>query len=486
VATPDDDQAHRAAVAAFVTNRRSKRLAVIGVALAILFCWFGLPAIRNAATPSSAAPTTTTVATTSRGELRQVSHRTSAPAKRIEDIQLGDRVAGPQFDADSKPSIETGELLPPLSAEELELLEELQLLVPDEPVWYEVPPSASAPHGFSFLVEANAITEVKSSTAEARTHLVGQRDVVGDVDATDVSPWTWRTVSMELTKADGSLARLNVARPLWWIEATGARPGATLDIAMHEVGLEGQAKVLDVGMLDVDDDLGDPNACVVIATIEHHNAIVWDLRFEDERGPPLGVTANHPIYSLDREDWVPAGELRIGETVATNDGSTKLAEKTERPGRHSVHNLEVHRSHAYHVSQFGVLAHNTGAGCDPIAKAVSALGVAKSTARTHLRTALGQGLGAAHHIIPWQHRTHDLIQAAARGGFNINGRLNGIRLSSAFHFRSHARYNAAIGRKLDALWTNNPGLTSAQYANLLMGYVNQLHSGLSRLSKPLQ
>jgi hypothetical protein len=56
---------------------------------------------------------------------------------------------------------------------------------------------------------------------------------------------------------------------------------------------------------------------------------------------------------------VAAGELRIDEQVRTIDGTARLTSKSRRPRRETVYNLEVHRSHAYHVSQFGILAHNS-------------------------------------------------------------------------------------------------------------------------------
>ncbi|MAG93851.1 MAG: hypothetical protein CMJ48_08900 [Planctomycetaceae bacterium] len=41
---------------------------------------------------------------------------------------------------------------------------------------------------------------------------------------------------------------------------------------------------------------------------------VYDLPVAGE-AEPLGVTALHPVWSLDRNDWVPAGELVLGENV---------------------------------------------------------------------------------------------------------------------------------------------------------------------------
>ena len=147
-------------------------------------------------------------------------------------------------------------------------------------------------------------------------------------------------------------------RPLWWIDASDATGGADVDIGMHEIGASGIARILAIDQCDVDSRDNSEGSNIVTGTIKHRNAEVWELQFS-RTDKPLGVTANHPIYSQDRNTWIAAGELNIGEHVLTVDGTTALTGKKKRPGRHTVYNLEVHRSHAYHVSDLGILAHNS-------------------------------------------------------------------------------------------------------------------------------
>jgi hypothetical protein len=99
---------------------------------------------------------------------------------------------------------------------------------------------------------------------------------------------------------------------------------------------------------------------------------------------------------------------------------------------------------------------------------------------------MGPGQGQAHHIIPWELRNNAVVQRAARGGFNINGVDNGIRLLSPQHLGSHRRYTAAVQRKLDRLLATNPGLSDVQTADLLRGYAGQLSRGLTRSSARLR
>lgn len=231
--------------------------------------------------------------------------------------------------------------------------------------WIKYAPDTELPNGLTVEVTQGVITALMTKEGDKRDFdILGTRYVVGDLDATDITPALWRSLDLEMPKPDGSLAELSVLRPLWWIEETGARVGETIDLGMYEIGISGMANVLKVGPCEVDSRDNSKGSQIVTGKIKHHNAEVWDLVFNNDTAKPLGVTANHPIYSADRNDWVTACELRLNENVRTIDGTATLTGKSRRLGRHTVYNLEVHRSHAYHVSQFGLLAHNTGIHCN--------------------------------------------------------------------------------------------------------------------------
>jgi hypothetical protein len=74
---------------------------------------------------------------------------------------------------------------------------------------------------------------------------------------------------------------------------------------------------------------------------------------------PIGCTPNHPFWSEDRQDFVPAAELQLGERLRHRDGTSRVTAATPRAGKHRVYNLEVHGEHVYRVSGSGVLVHNT-------------------------------------------------------------------------------------------------------------------------------
>ncbi|HMO34728.1 MAG TPA: hypothetical protein PKA06_01670, partial [Gemmatales bacterium] len=139
--------------------------------------------------------------------------------------------------------------------------------------------------GLTIEVRDGCITKVSSSEYQ---DLIGSRYVEGDVDGTDITPALWRFLDIEMPKPDGSLAKLSVARPLWWIESTNAVVGNTIDLGMHEIGITGGAKVLSVRPCNVDSRTLSSDRYVVTGTIQHQNAIVWDLVFDGDSTKPLG------------------------------------------------------------------------------------------------------------------------------------------------------------------------------------------------------
>ncbi|MGM0555199.1 MAG: polymorphic toxin-type HINT domain-containing protein [Myxococcota bacterium] len=71
----------------------------------------------------------------------------------------------------------------------------------------------------------------------------------------------------------------------------------------------------------------------------------------------------HPLWSLDRDDWVRAGELEPGERLKSEAGPLVVEQVRELPSSHVVYNLEVAGDHKYLVGADGLLSHNNE-GCD--------------------------------------------------------------------------------------------------------------------------
>jgi hypothetical protein len=91
----------------------------------------------------------------------------------------------------------------------------------------------------------------------------------------------------------------------------------------------------------------------------HENAEILDLRIEGS-DEPIGTTASHPFWSEDRQQFVAAGDLRVGENLLLADDTSRRVESiTLRPTRETVYNIEVDGEHVFYVGEDGVLVHNS-------------------------------------------------------------------------------------------------------------------------------
>jgi hypothetical protein len=90
---------------------------------------------------------------------------------------------------------------------------------------------------------------------------------------------------------------------------------------------------------------------------------VLELQLSD--GTMLRLTMNHPLRSLSRAAWIPAGELRVGETLAGAAGkklkaltiiSISQMSETAPDSELPVYELTVEPTHSYFAN--GVVAHN--------------------------------------------------------------------------------------------------------------------------------
>lgn len=194
------------------------------------------------------------------------------------------------------------------------------------------------------------------------------------IDDEEVTPEAWRSISLEMHKDDGSVTKIDLLRPLWWIEKSNAKVGGIIELSMQEMGIEGEARVLNIGQCKVDSRKADPKYRVVTGKFTHQNAIILDLTFNNDQNNTLGVTPKHPLWSQTRNSWVEAGNLQIGEYLKTKDGIAQLTARNQRPGRHKVYNLEVHKDHMYYVSNLGILAHNSSAALTKIDNPVDITG----------------------------------------------------------------------------------------------------------------
>lgn len=200
------------------------------------------------------------------------------------------------------------------------------------------------------------------------------------IDFEEITPYTWKWIDFELPKPDGTLTKIALRRPHWWIREIGADSvGKKVYLNMPELGSQGWAtvKAIRVNQLDTrfwdENRKGDYVSRPITGKFEHESNDVYYLHFGDNPNP-LGVTGSHPIWSIDRNDWLGASELRIGEKVKTQDGLTILKSRTKSTEKQKVYNLEIYKDHNFLVSTDKILVHNScikGANLNQISKWVS-------------------------------------------------------------------------------------------------------------------
>ncbi len=263
---------------------------------------------------------------------------------------------------------------------------------------------------------------------------------------------SWVTLALTLTKADGTPVRAEFLRPRAWVDRLGIRVGEALPIAVSELDVDCEAVVTAIGPCP---EIAQGEGRVVtgrFVTRSAGNVVLLSLA----NGTEIRATDVHPVWSVDREEWVPAGELEPGELVDTLAGPVPVHSVDRLESPLDVYNIEVHGEHVFRVTADGVLVHNAGPGtcvADSLLNGVrnlaDELGLSPTIQRAILRAALkadGTGL-VAHHLIPLESlaKFRDLMTRAAQGGFDINGAGNGALLRNCVeHWGSHPGYNKAV------------------------------------------
>lgn len=183
-----------------------------------------------------------------------------------------------------------------------------------------------------------------------------------NIDYTEITPYTWKWVELKLDNY-GDTIKISLRRPNTWIlENKVDNVGNVIYLDWKEVGVVGYAAVtkiypnqLDTRFWSYNRD-GDYVTVPITGKFIHTSGNVYDLYVENQE--PIGVTGNHPVWSKDRNGWVEASSLEVGERVITHGNHTTVLKKERRQGVHTVFNIEVYRGHTYFVSPESILVHN--------------------------------------------------------------------------------------------------------------------------------
>lgn len=181
---------------------------------------------------------------------------------------------------------------------------------------------------------------------------------------TQVVPSHWRKLVLTSPKNNGTVSHITLLRPLDWIETQKAEVDGEVYIRVPECGIDGNARIHSIQACPV---IPEGNGQVVTGTFLHKADSGLELQISGE-SKPIRCTPNHPFWSEERQEFVRADELHIGEALLCRNGIATLIRATPIDQQTEVFNLEVHRTHVYRVSESGVLVHN-GDPC-PLARRV--------------------------------------------------------------------------------------------------------------------
>jgi hypothetical protein len=195
------------------------------------------------------------------------------------------------------------------------------------------------------------------------TYVIGNDPYTSDQqrsrDQYEINDTDWNEVTFE--QIDGT-SKCKLALNYYWIEKNNYSVDAIVNMNLPEQGISGPFKITSIKHITpqkkpVDEDEADDYEYrPVTGLFVHQSNEVWKIKFDN--GTELGVTNNHPIYSVSKGDWQHAGHLEIGEEVLAKGGNTKVASKERDLTVQPVYNLEVKDLHNFLVGDVGVVVHN--------------------------------------------------------------------------------------------------------------------------------
>jgi hypothetical protein len=174
-----------------------------------------------------------------------------------------------------------------------------------------------------------------------------------------------REIVLVMEKPDGGRVDITLICFTEWLESNVARIGKYLFLDLADMGVRGWARVIEINPcppLELPG-TGPHRSQLVTGTFRHSSGEVYDLKLQSEP-KVIGVTGSHPFWSMDRDDWVSANDLRIGETLKRWEGATIVERIAKRPEPGTVYNIEVEGDHVYRVGESGLLVHNASASCN--------------------------------------------------------------------------------------------------------------------------
>jgi hypothetical protein len=242
-----------------------------------------------------------------------------------------------------------------------------------DPVWHGTPyrdlsTSTSDSTRSTFASSATLIAMLASPT---RTQVpIEQVPLGARVPTKNPKPWEyddslpepiqadWAKIAITLNRNDGGIVDAELIRPRSWVKRYGIQAKAALPINIPELEVSGLAFVNSV---EACPEIASGDGSVITGrflTREVNTIIRAEILGPNGTIETIEGTPIHPIWSVDRNDWVPLGELEEGEHLQAKDGLATVVSIALLQTATAVYNVEVHGEHVYEVGILGILVHN--------------------------------------------------------------------------------------------------------------------------------
>jgi hypothetical protein len=167
---------------------------------------------------------------------------------------------------------------------------------------------------------------------------------------TTIDPATWRVIRLRWEDPEGWVEADLLRGPDWLVQLGAAQVGDAIELNMPEMGCEGQATIL---AIEACPELEFGSGRLVTGLFRHSAGQVYDLSL-DSSSEPIGITALHPVWSIDAKAWISASELVAGARLTGLAGEAILRTMLPRDIE-PVYNIEVDADHCYRVGEQGLL-----------------------------------------------------------------------------------------------------------------------------------
>ncbi len=249
--------------------------------------------------------------------------------------------------------------------------------LPGTPVWIVEPQhleAYAAEHALDLVLQPwlsghhtpTAIAAALAPTAPTTTCPIeqvplGSRVLEENPQAEDVLPtWPenldepWYHIHLLARHENGTLVQMELLRPASWLDQHRWQPGQYVQATLPETNLSVWAHILSVS--PTAPPTPGPGCLVTGRFVTLQASHLVEVQLED--GSTICGTANHPVWSQTRHNWVALGELQPGELLQGFAGPVAAQGVRPLPGSGRVYNLEIHGQRVYRIGSPGVLVHN--------------------------------------------------------------------------------------------------------------------------------